>query len=601
MRAGMARASVENPARLPRPKSILLCLSGGGLRATFFHLGTVRALRALGLLDKVTDIVSVSGGSIIAAHLKQHWNKYTGGPFEFAEAESILLALRSWDFRGRAVRRSLLWWPLYFLALRFPKLLARFRRGRTDLLREEYDRYFLGQNLEELSKNCPGNPQIHITATNLATGNLSTFTDKHYHSLEDGDRNQYAAELTQLSLAVAASSAFPPVFPPIVFDEEMTGGKSGSFRISPHILTDGGVYDNTGFESAILLEEYRKKHGREVSDVVVVSDAGSPFQLRGGSEFTNPLGLALRAAEVIMKRVSEETLRRIVSQDRIISVSIDQIEEDESLSPQIQKAISRIRTDLDRFSDVEVAALVRHGENRALRKLHDRLNVDFDICAAVGRLPQFPFQLPSSSILAAKLKKSDRVRWWNSFTNFRDPRTYLIDSFLLSILFSLLLLPSAWLRQKDQASFLQASANQAADFRLTIDALQRRLDENSEEAERVRRAYEARLAELLARPQPQACRDPSNGIERFEVKATQTLSSGWRPGGSSPGAWCNDAQAQLKAKFEQPTFRILSMSEESRDSCAPFRCVQYMYHCTLEVQASPVFKYAVSPACRPPP
>ena len=44
-----------------------LALSGGGLRATLFHLGVVRFLRDAGLLRDITHIVSVSGGSILGA------------------------------------------------------------------------------------------------------------------------------------------------------------------------------------------------------------------------------------------------------------------------------------------------------------------------------------------------------------------------------------------------------------------------------------------------------------------------------------------------------------------------------------------------------
>ena len=55
-----------------RPASndlIALCLSGGGYRAALFHLGAVRRLNELGVLSKISTIVSVSGGSILAAHL----------------------------------------------------------------------------------------------------------------------------------------------------------------------------------------------------------------------------------------------------------------------------------------------------------------------------------------------------------------------------------------------------------------------------------------------------------------------------------------------------------------------------------------------------
>lgn len=45
-----------------------LALSGGGYRAAAYHIGTLRALQKLKILDKVDVISSVSGGSIISAY-----------------------------------------------------------------------------------------------------------------------------------------------------------------------------------------------------------------------------------------------------------------------------------------------------------------------------------------------------------------------------------------------------------------------------------------------------------------------------------------------------------------------------------------------------
>ena len=49
-------------------KKIGLALSGGGYRAAAYHIGSLRALHRLGILDKVDVISSVSGGSITAAY-----------------------------------------------------------------------------------------------------------------------------------------------------------------------------------------------------------------------------------------------------------------------------------------------------------------------------------------------------------------------------------------------------------------------------------------------------------------------------------------------------------------------------------------------------
>ena len=53
-----------------------LALSGGGYRAAAYHVGTLRALRYLGLLDKVDVISSVSGGSIVAAYYLLHKDNF---------------------------------------------------------------------------------------------------------------------------------------------------------------------------------------------------------------------------------------------------------------------------------------------------------------------------------------------------------------------------------------------------------------------------------------------------------------------------------------------------------------------------------------------
>ena len=61
-------------------KRIGLALSGGGFRATLYHLGLIRFLYDAGILPNVKVITAVSGGSIIAAHLGLNWNRYNGSP-----------------------------------------------------------------------------------------------------------------------------------------------------------------------------------------------------------------------------------------------------------------------------------------------------------------------------------------------------------------------------------------------------------------------------------------------------------------------------------------------------------------------------------------
>src|SRR5947209_4962550 len=85
--------------------NIGLALSGGGFRATLYHLGLVRFLHDAGILPNVTHITSVSGGSILAAHLALHWDRYNGSANDFDAAASEILSFVRLDVRNRIVRR----------------------------------------------------------------------------------------------------------------------------------------------------------------------------------------------------------------------------------------------------------------------------------------------------------------------------------------------------------------------------------------------------------------------------------------------------------------------------------------------------------------
>ena len=54
-------------------RRIGLALSGGGFRAAAFHLGVMRRLAALGILEHVDLFTCVSGGSIAGATVVKHW------------------------------------------------------------------------------------------------------------------------------------------------------------------------------------------------------------------------------------------------------------------------------------------------------------------------------------------------------------------------------------------------------------------------------------------------------------------------------------------------------------------------------------------------
>jgi predicted acylesterase/phospholipase RssA len=82
-------------------KGIALCLSGGGFRASLFHLGSLRRLNEVGLLSQINTVTSVSGGSITNALLAKHWPRFTGGKIfaNFANFENDLRQFCARDIR----------------------------------------------------------------------------------------------------------------------------------------------------------------------------------------------------------------------------------------------------------------------------------------------------------------------------------------------------------------------------------------------------------------------------------------------------------------------------------------------------------------------
>ena len=122
------------------PPRIGLALSGGGFRATLFHLGVVRLLNETGQLSQVKRIGAVSGGSILAAHLVLHWKQYVGSNEDFDKAAQEIIQFVQKDIRGRVIRR----WIFGWLCLALPRLLPRRSRCWTlpNLLQKQYDRLY---------------------------------------------------------------------------------------------------------------------------------------------------------------------------------------------------------------------------------------------------------------------------------------------------------------------------------------------------------------------------------------------------------------------------------------------------------------------------
>jgi predicted acylesterase/phospholipase RssA len=233
-------------------KKIGLALSGGGFRASLYHLGLVRFLRDAGILSQVSHITSVSGGSILAAHLVLNWERYNGSANEFDTAASELLSFVRLDVRNRIVRRFPLTLPLRWSR----RLLGRTNRklSRTGLLEYHYEKFLYGDiSLFEL----PETPQLHILATNLSEGCLCSFHRNGLLMVRRQSGSTFRIERTHIGLAtvamaVTASSAVPGFFPPLELTGVDVGANVGEFGRQAY--TDGGVFDNLGIRMFRCLE-----------------------------------------------------------------------------------------------------------------------------------------------------------------------------------------------------------------------------------------------------------------------------------------------------------------------------------------------------------
>ena len=334
-----------------------LALSGGGFRATLYHLGLVRFLRDAGILSRVSQITSVSGGSIIAAHLVLNWARYNGSPEQFEAAASELITFVRLDIRNRILRRFPLTLPLRWLCR--PVGLPTRKLSRTGLLEYHYEKFLYGdKGLFEL----PEHPRLHILATNLTEGCLCGFSRDGLLMIRRRAEGVYRADcihvgLATVAMAVTASSAFPGFFPPLELRGIDVGAVQGEFGRQAY--TDGGVFDNLGVRMFRFLE-----HDSEPK-TALVSDVGKRIEVQGQRRAGGLIRTALRATDILMDRVWQLESESFGGSPGFVFAPITEIvwphDGSTTLHPVVQQQLVNVRTDLDKFSDLEISALVQHG------------------------------------------------------------------------------------------------------------------------------------------------------------------------------------------------------------------------------------------------
>lgn len=395
-----------------------LALSGGGFRASFYHLGVLARLAEMDVLRGVDVLSTVSGGSIVGAHyyleLKRLLEKegdhalsredYIGLvrqlQVDFLDGVQCNLRCRILTDFGANLR--LLFSKTYTRSQRLGELYeqhlyARVKDQHKPALRREMAEQRVAPHGEPVGTEFKPRysnwrrrakvPVLVLNATSLNSGHTWQFTARSMgeppgllgESVDINERYRRlhydqapTPELQHISLgsAVAASSCVPGLFEPLVL--------ANLYQDRTVRLVDGGVHDNQG--TAALLDE--------ACSLILCSDASGQMddQLEPADSATS---VPLRANSILMDRVREtqyEDLCERTASGALDGVFFIHLKQDLETSPRdwlgcddpsvvrascsitvygidrsLQRALACMRTDLDAFTEVEAHSLMLSG------------------------------------------------------------------------------------------------------------------------------------------------------------------------------------------------------------------------------------------------
>ncbi len=297
-------------------EKIGLALSGGGYRAAAYHLGTLKKLKALNILDKVDFISTISGGSIIGAYYTLHQNNFDffySSLYKKLTSEGVikrvllsyigiimltLFALFSFSFYLFWVNKVWLGTGL-FISLSIIIFLFQFKiLPISKRIEKIYDNIFFDRKkLSDLPTS------IVIGATNLQTFRPFSFSNDYMGDSSYYNKIEFVSFDFPISRAVMASSCVPFAFTPVTISAKYYKNGSQFKEIHP-LIVDGGLYDNQGIHK--LMHE----KSRFLSKFIIVSDAG------GGTESE----VKLKNTFSVLNWTMESFMYRIKMQQMINSI-----------------------------------------------------------------------------------------------------------------------------------------------------------------------------------------------------------------------------------------------------------------------------------------
>lgn len=238
-----------------------------------FHVGVLQWLATRDLLEHVTAVSSVSGGTLIAGlvHKLNHWQ----WPSSEQYLKRVLPELR------KILTTVCLQREVHMLLVSKPGNW-RYLFSRANVLALAIERCWnIDITMAELGSSC----EWSVNGTTAETGRRFRFKHDRCGDYETG---YTSSSKFLLSEAMAASAAYPLLIGPLRinasklewFKRPTWGGTSADERPVPpeyatlHIM-DGGVYDNLGMEPLFDTGDQKLKSG---INFLVVSDAGAIFQ-----------------------------------------------------------------------------------------------------------------------------------------------------------------------------------------------------------------------------------------------------------------------------------------------------------------------------------
>lgn len=263
-------------------RSIALALSGGGVRAMVFHMGVLKALAERNLLERVSRISTVSGGSLLLGLILQENELKWPTSTEYLEAVYPTL-------REKLCTRSIMLGAIKQLLLypwNWKYILSRANAIAKTLEKD----WGVTTSLGDLPKT----PEFSINGTPAENGVRFRFKQD---SIGDYTIGYASAGNYKLANAMAVSAAFPGGIGPLVVDTSKYEWRTwspvgvGQGRHMPFKklhLYDGGVYDNLGLEPFFNSGNLKAKYS---NTYIITVDAGAPLKTGFSFWSVNPFRL----------------------------------------------------------------------------------------------------------------------------------------------------------------------------------------------------------------------------------------------------------------------------------------------------------------------